>query len=260
MDYSYKSLELYIVPLRSDNYSYVIHDRNTAMTLVVDPSETEALVKFLKAHNFGLDLIIDTHHHEDHTHGNIELQEQFGATIVASAYDHDRNRIPGTLGKTLHDGDRLEFSGYFFKVLTTPGHTLGHLCLLLEGGNWLFSGDTLFGLGCGRLFEGNPSIMWESFLKLRALPDEALVFCGHEYTLANSRYAKHLNLELPGLDHYIDSLQARKKIEGRTVPSRLKDEKSFNPFLLADHPALKKFGQDPVSVFGEIRKQKDSFS
>ncbi|RYZ58631.1 MAG: hydroxyacylglutathione hydrolase [Proteobacteria bacterium] len=259
MDYRYKSLDLYMVPLRSDNYSYIIHDRETKKTLVIDPSENEALVTFIKDKGFSLDLIIDTHHHDDHTHGNISLQDMFKSEIIASRYDQDKNRIPGQVGRTLKDGDRFEFSGYHFRAISTAGHTLGHVCLLLEEANWLFSGDTLFGLGCGRLFEGTPEIMWESLQKLRALPDDSLVFCGHEYTLSNARFARHVASNLPGLKGYLDSLEKRFKEEGRTVPSRLSDEKAFNPFLLADHPFFKSLGDDPAAVFGNLRKQKDNF-
>lgn len=259
MDYSYKSLDLYMVPLRSDNYSYIIHDRDSKKTLVVDPSENEALVTFIKDKGFTLDLILDTHHHDDHTHGNISLQESFQSEIIASRYDQDKNRIPGKVTKTLKDGDRFEFSGYHFRAISTPGHTLGHVCLLLEEANWLFSGDTLFGLGCGRLFEGTPEIMWESLLKLRALPDAALVFCGHEYTLSNARFAKHVASELPGLSAYLLTLEQRYREEGRTVPSRLADEKSYNPFLLADHPFFASLGSQASGVFGNLRKQKDNF-
>lgn len=259
MDYSYQSLELYLVPLRSDNYSYVIHDRAKGQTLVIDPSETEPLIQCLKDHKFGLDMIIDTHHHDDHTQGNDGLQKEFGSTIVCSAYDREKDRIPGRVGLTLKDGDTLKFSDYSFQVLATPGHTLGHICLLLQGAHWLFCGDTLFGLGCGRLFEGTPAIMWESFKKLRALPDDALVFCGHEYTLSNARFAQHIAPELKGLDAYVETLKRRRLRDGRTVPSTLADEKAYNPFLLADHPSLASLGHDPVSVFAEIRKRKDGF-
>src|SRR6476620_5534405 len=112
MDYSYKNLDLYLVPLRSDNYSYVIHDRVKRKTLVIDPSEAKPLLKFLEDHNFGLDMIIDTHHHEDHTQGNRDLQDRFGSRIVCSAYDHGRQRIPGRIDRTLEDGDQLDFSDY----------------------------------------------------------------------------------------------------------------------------------------------------
>jgi len=260
MDFSYQTLELYIVPLRNDNYSYVIHDRASQQTLVIDPSETEPLMTFLSDRGFGLDLIIDTHHHDDHTHGNSGLQNVFGSKIVSSQYDAEKRRIPGTLEVGLNDGDRLRFSDYHFRVLTTPGHTLGHICLVLEGANWLFCGDTLFALGCGRLFEGTPGIMWESFKKLRALPDETLVFCGHEYTLANARFASHILGPLPGLQDYIKTQNTRHTVEGRTIPSRLKDEKLYNPFFLSDQPKLRSLGSDPVSVFAEVRRQKDHFS
>lgn len=259
MHYSYQNLELYLVPLRTDNYSYVIHDRAKNKTLVIDPSETEALITFLNQHKFGLDLIIDTHHHNDHTEGNIGLQKTFDSAIVCSDYDHEKNRIPGKVRQTLRDGDTLAFSDYNFQVYSTPGHTLGHICLLLEGANWLFCGDTLFALGCGRLFEGNPTTMWDSFKKLRALPDDSLVFCGHEYTLANARFAEEIMPQIPGLHAYVESQKKRQATEGRTVPSRLADEKTFNPFFLADSPIMSRLGSNPEEIFGAIRKQKDNF-
>ncbi|MBC7659326.1 MAG: hydroxyacylglutathione hydrolase [Chitinophagaceae bacterium] len=260
MDYSYKTLELFILPLRTDNYSYIIHDKATRKTLVIDPSETAPILSFLKDHAFALDLIIDTHHHDDHTQGNIELQKAYSADIAASVYDIGKERIPGHAARSLKEGETLGFGAYTFHIINTPGHTLGHMCLFLEGAEWLFSGDTLFALGSGRLFEGTPSLMWSSFLKLRHLPDTTLVFCGHEYTLSNARFAQSLPSRTPALDVYVERQTERKNREGRTIPSRLGDEKLYNPFLRADAPEFAQAGLSPEDIFGEIRKRKDNFS
>lgn len=258
MDIKYESLTLHVVPLRSDNYSYVIHDEKSGQTLVFDPSETEPLIRFLKSKNYGLGLIIDTHHHDDHTEGNVGLQKEFGAKIVASAYDVEHERISGKVNQTLKDGDSLSFGAYRFRAMTTPGHTLGHVCLYLEGAHWLFSGDTLFALGCGRLFEGSASQMWTSMKKLRELPDDTLLFCGHEYTLSNARFALSIDAS-DRLKQHIDALEKRRTTEGKTIPTRLADEKEFNPFLRADAPLFAAMGSDDDSRFAAIRKAKDNF-
>ena len=257
--YSYQTLRLTILPLRSDNYSYVIYDEATAKTLIIDPGETQAVIDWLQERNLALHWILDTHHHHDHTEGNVGLKKHFQAKIAASAYDIELGRISGDPDYKLRDGEFFTFGAYQFRILATPGHTLGHVCLFLEGAQWLFSGDTLFSLGCGRLFEGDGPMLWESFQKLATLPDETLVFCGHEYTLANARFVNHLLPDHDGFASYHEMIKARLDNEHKTIPSRLGDEKVFNPYFLSDEPSLAKWGESPSEVFSSIRSLKDKF-
>lgn len=257
--FRFENLKLTVLPLRTDNYSYVVENESTKQTLVVDPSESKPVKDWLEAHKLGLNWIVDTHHHNDHVEGNVYLKGHFKAKIAAPEYDIKKDRIPGSPDLALRDGDYFDFGNYRFRVLATPGHTLGHICLYLEEANWLFSGDTLFSLGCGRLFEGTGSMLWESFLKLRALPDETLVFCGHEYTLANAKFIEDVLPEIEGFHAHHEGERRRLDTEKKTIPARLGDEKKWNPYFLADHPSLQKYGDTPVDVFSKIRSLKDSF-
>lgn len=247
--YRYESLELHILSLRSDNYSYVIRDHASGTSLVIDPSETKAIIDFLEDRKWGLDWILDTHHHNDHIEGNPGLKKHFQAKIAAPSYDIDKGRITGGPDLALREGENFSFGEFKFRVIETPGHTLGHVSLFLEGAQWLFSGDTLFSLGCGRLFEGDAPMLWQSFQKLRKLPDESLVFCGHEYTLANAVFVESLDLDLESFQEFHEGLKTRLKEEKRTIPSRLYDEKRFNPYFLAKDS----------KTFGTYRKLKDNF-
>ncbi len=254
--FQHESLKIYQIPLRKDNYTYLLTDDDSGETLVVDPAESPECLELLEALGRPLSMILNTHHHDDHVHGNKALKERYGCRIYGSA--HDKERIPG-LSDTLKGGDTVRFAGRTLKVFDTPGHTLGHISYFLPDANWLFCGDTLFALGCGRLFEGTPEMMWQSLRTLRDLPPESLVFCAHEYTLANARFALHIAPDFPGLKEHVLTLETRLKHEGATVPTRLEKEKAFNPFLLADHPYFKSQGDTPVEVFAAIRKAKDQF-
>ncbi|MET4697251.1 hydroxyacylglutathione hydrolase [Constrictibacter sp. MBR-5] len=254
------SFEIEIVPALSDNYVYILHDPATSATAVVDPAEAQPVLDALSKRGWTLTHILNTHHHADHTAGNLELKERFGVPIVGPRAD--AARIPG-IDVQVGDGDTYTVGSQTAQVFDTPGHTTGHISFWFPDSDALFPGDTLFALGCGRMFEGNPKGFWNSLLKLRGLPDSAKIYCGHEYTQSNARFAVTVepdNAELAARAKRIDALRAEKR---RTIPSELGEEKRTNPFLRADVPELQAAvgmpGADPVDVFAEIRKRKDNF-
>ncbi len=255
----YQNLRLTIIPMRSDNYSYLLESPSTHEALLIDPSEGEALLKILNDKKIQLTHLVNTHHHSDHIDGNVLLKSQFASKIYASSYDAEQKRIPGGVDVPLKEGNTLPFAGQCFEIIETPGHTLGHISLFLKGANWLFTGDTLFSLGCGRLFEGNPEMLWTSFQKYRRLPEETLVFSGHEYTLSNARFIESLELQLKGFTIYHEELTTRRDQEGKTIPTKLGDEFQFNPYFLTANEKFRGFGTDEVDVFAKIRSRKDKF-
>ena len=243
-------LEIQIVPCLRDNYAYLV--RAGAACAVVDPSEPEPVRAALAAKGWRLTHILNTHHHLDHTGGNLALREEFGAAVVGPA--KDAARIPG-LEIGVEEKSEWQWGGYAVRVLEVPAHTRGAITFVIDGN--AFTGDTLFAMGCGRLFEGDPAMMWASLSKLMTLPDETRIYCGHEYTANNGRFA--LTLE-PGNA----ALQARMKALGAmTMPSTMKLEKATNPFLRVGQPEIRKTlgmeKEDNIAVFGEIRRRKDSF-
>jgi hydroxyacylglutathione hydrolase len=253
-------LEIQLVPLLKDNYGYLLHDPESGEAAIVDPSEPEPVLAALAQNGWRLRHILNTHHHFDHIGGNQALKAATGARIAGP--EADRHRIPD-LDTGLAEGDTYRVGTRRFRVLEVPGHTSGHIALVFDGDHALFSGDTLFALGCGRLFEGTPAQMWRSLLKLRALPGETRVYCGHEYTQSNCRFAVAVEPANPTLAARSEEI-ARLCAEGRpTIPSTIELERRTNPFLRADLPevqdAIGMAGAEPVAVFAELRRRKDSF-
>jgi hydroxyacylglutathione hydrolase len=254
------ALEIVQVPCLSDNYGYLVHDEEAGLTASIDTPEVGPLLAALEERGWALTHILNTHHHFDHAGGNLELKERTGCRIVGPAAE--AQRIPG-LDQPVGDGDRVEFGDREVRVFDVPGHTAGHIAYWFVDDGVAFVGDTLFALGCGRLFEGTAEQMWHSLSKLMALPEETRIYCAHEYTQANARFALSVDPENPDLvarAAEIDRLRA----EGRpTVPSTLGEELRTNPFLRATEPSLQKQlgleGADPVAVFAETRKRKDQF-
>jgi hydroxyacylglutathione hydrolase len=253
-------LEIALVPCLKDNYAYLLHDRATRATGVVDPSEAAPVLAALERHGWTLSHILNTHHHWDHTGGNPELKERTGAKVVGPR--PDQARIPG-IDIALDEGERWRLGEAEAEIFFIPGHTRGHIAFWFPESKALFCGDTLFAVGCGRLFEGTPQQMWRSLGKLRALPPETRVFCGHEYTQANIRFALTVepdNAELRARASAVDRARARGM---PTIPSTIGEERATNPFLRADEAAVAAgvglAGADPVAVFAEVRRRKDSF-
>ena len=179
-------LDVVQIPALSDNYIYLAHDADTGATAVVDPSEAAPVIAVLEEKGWSLSHILNTHHHMDHIGGNAELKAKYNATLVGPKADSHRI---SDMDVTLSEGDTYDFAGHVAQVFETPGHTSGHITLWFAEDKALFCGDTLFVLGCGRVFEGTMDQMWESLDKLRALPDDAVVYCAHEYTQANAKFA-----------------------------------------------------------------------
>jgi hydroxyacylglutathione hydrolase len=254
------ALEIVLVPALSDNYVYLLHDADTGDTAVVDPAEAPPVEAALAARGWKLTHILNTHHHMDHVGGNQELKAKWGCPIIGPRAETSRIESMDVL---VSEGDSYAVGTQTAQVFEVPGHTTGHIAFWFKTSDALFCGDTLFALGCGRMFEGNPPGFWNSLLKLRALPDATRVYCGHEYTQSNARFAVAIdpnNAALKARAAEIDALRAAGK---GTIPSLLGQEKAINPFLRADDPALQAAvgmaGADTIAVFAEIRKRKDNF-
>jgi hydroxyacylglutathione hydrolase len=247
------------IPVLRDNYVYLLHDAETGATGAVDPSVAEPVLRALGETGWRLTHILNTHHHPDHTGGNLAIKQATGAVIVGPRADRDR--IPG-IDVEVGEGDRYAVGSQMAQVFDVPGHTRGHIAFWFVGSRALFCGDTLFLMGCGRLFEGTPDQMWRSLGKLRGLPPETRVYCGHEYTQSNARFALTVepdNAALAARSRRVDALRAEGK---STVPGTMAEEIATNPFLRADQPALQATAGalgDPVATFAAIRRRKDSF-
>lgn len=254
------TLEIKQVPTRTDNYVYLFRDPESGQVGIVDPSDAEPVIAALEEAGWTPTHIINTHHHGDHTGGNLEIKEKYDVTIVGPRADHDR--IAG-IDIDVGDGDIFEFGSETATVFDTPGHTRGHIAYHFANSKALFCGDTLFALGCGRVFEGTMEQMWASIEKLRALPDDTRVFCAHEYTQANARFALTVETTNDALKDYVREIDDKRERDEPTVPSLLGREKETNPFLRADigsvAAAVGLDPADPVSVFAEVRTRKDNF-
>lgn len=253
-------LDVRQIPVLKDNYVYLVRESETGAVAVVDPAVSEPVLAEAERLGWRITHILNTHHHNDHVGGNRAIKEVTGCTIVGPRADKDR--IPG-IEIEVGDGDVYEFGAARAEVFDVPGHTRGHIAFWFADDGALFCGDTLFALGCGRLFEGTPAQMWESLGKLKALPDEAKVYCAHEYTQANARFALSLGEDNADLTARAAEIDRTRAADRPTVPSTLGEEKRTNPFLRADEAslaaALSMRDAAPVDVFAEVRRRKDDF-
>jgi len=248
--------QIEIVPCLSDNYAYLV--KSGASCAVVDPSEPEPIRAALARTGWKLTHILNTHHHLDHTGGNLALKQETGAVIVGPG--KDAARIPG-LDVGVDEASGWEFDGRKVQVLEVPAHTSGAITFVIDGN--AFTGDTLFAMGCGRLFEGDPAMMWNSLSKLMTLPDDTKVWCGHEYTQSNGRFALTVEPGNAALAARMEEVNTARAKGAPTVPSTMGLEKQTNPFLRPGNAEIRKnLGMEKagtVAVFGEIRARKDSF-
>lgn len=239
----YTSIE--IIPILNDNYAYVLTASN-GKTAIIDPGESEPVIQFCKNKNISPDYIFLTHHHGDHINGAKQLKQIYDCEIFGPGMEKDKI---GILDHLLDENSTIEFGDEMAQIIETPGHTKGHIVYYFPHSKILLSGDTLFVMGCGRIFEGTMEDMYQSLTKLSALPDDTRIYCGHEYTLANAKFAADYypkDKEIEKRLNVISNLRAKQKI---TIPSTIKEEKETNPFLRATS-SIK---------FAEIRRAKDQF-
>lgn len=253
-------LQIYQFPALKDNYGYLIHDSATGATAAIDTPEAGAILNALETTGWKLTHILNTHHHFDHAGGNAELKAKTGCMIVGPKGEKDL--IPG-IDCAVGEGDIVEVGNARARVIDVPGHTRGHVAYHFADDHVVFVGDTLFALGCGRLFEGTPAQMWTSLGKLMALPDDTTVYCAHEYTQSNARFALTVephNAALAARAKEIDEKRARGEW---TVPTTIALEKATNPFLRTASADLRAtvglVNAADVDVFAETRSRKDNF-
>lgn len=253
-------LDIRQIPVLDDNFIYLAREPNTNSVAVVDPALAAPVLDEAKRLGWSITHILNTHHHPDHVGGNLEIKEATGCTIIGPADDPDR--IPG-MDVQVKDGDTYALGDASALVFFVPGHTRGHIAYWFKDSDALFCGDTLFSIGCGRLFEGTPAQMWTSLQRLRELPPSTHIYCAHEYTEANIRFAVTVepdNAALRKREADVRELRAKGKF---SIPTVLGEECAANPFLRADSPelaaAIGMTGREPVDIFTEVRRRKDNF-
>jgi len=251
-------LDVVLLPCLSDNYCVLLHARDSGETAAIDAPDAGAIRAALNERNWRLNEIFVTHHHTDHTAGIAELKGHYGARVTGPEAEADR--IPG-LTRTVAGGSRFDFAGHPIEVIETPGHTLGHVTYYLPDDDLAFTGDTLFSLGCGRIFEGDPQMMWESVSKIAELPGDTRIYCGHEYTLSNARFAATVEPENEALTSRIAEVEALRADSKPTLPTTIDVEKATNPFLRPQSPMIRaRLGMQMArdwEVFAKLRQLKN---
>lgn len=238
-------LNIHQIPVLNDNYVYVLHCQESGAVAVIDPGETDPVIDFLEQHSLKPDYILNTHHHWDHTNGNEALRQKYGSQIIAPKNEARIDNV----GQALGQGDHIKIGNAEAEIIATPAHTKTHICFYFQNDKAVFCGDTLFSIGCGRLFEGTAKDMFAAMQKLKNLPDDVRVYCGHEYTQSNIKFAKTVlpnNQALAEYSHKVDDLRSKGQ---PTVPSLMGVEKKANPFMLAE----------TAEQLGEYRSLKDNF-
>lgn len=251
-------LEIHQFPCLSDNFGVLIHDAASNVTASIDAPTASAVDAALAAKGWTLTHILTTHHHADHTDGNLELKGKTGCTIIGPRAESQR--IPG-IDKSVGQGDTFKFGGFDVQVLDTPGHTAGHISYYIPAAKVAFVGDTLFAIGCGRVIEGNAQMMWNSLKKLMALPPDTTVYCGHEYTQSNARFALTIEPDNAALLARSKAIDAQRVAGQATLPTTIGEELATNPFLRPHIPAIQQrlnmAGRPEWEIFGEIRERKN---
>ena len=253
-------LDISIIKCLSDNYSYLIRDKETNLVGVVDPSEFDPIDLEIGKTYKKLDFILNTHHHNDHVGGNMDLKKKYNSKIICSSYDEEK--IPGQDIKK-SDGDQFSFGETDFEIMHIPGHTLGHIAFYSKQANVIFTGDTLFSLGCGRIFEGTFKQMFGSLEKIKNLPKNTLLYCGHEYTEKNGQFCISIDKENTKLKNRIEDVKSKTQKKLPTLPIALGEEIETNIFLRCDDEKiknnLKMNNGSKLEVFTKLRNLKDKF-
>ena len=252
-------IDIVTVACRSDNYAFLV--RSGDRTALVDAPEAEPILAELDRRGWALDELWLTHHHADHVEGLPGLKDRFPDLHVTGA-KADMERLP-SLNRTVEDGDSFNFDGNSVHIMDVSGHTVGHIAFHMPDASAAFTADSLMALGCGRIFEGTPQMMWTSLTRLMDLPDDTVVYSGHEYTLNNARFAMTIEPDNADLQERVKRVEKAREEDRFTVPSTLAEEKATNPFLRAHLSQVKEAismgGADDVAVFAEIRSRKDNF-
>jgi hydroxyacylglutathione hydrolase len=252
--------QIYLFPCLKDNFGVLIHDPESGATAAIDAPEAAPVEAALKKTGWRLSDILVTHHHADHTQGIGEIKSQHKCRVVAPRAEAARI---AHVDETVGEGDTVRVGGLQGKVIDTPGHTAGHISYFFAADKLAFVGDTLFSIGCGRVIEGNPEMMWQSLLKLRGLPDDTQFYCGHEYTDANIRFAKTIEPNNKALNARAEQVTQLLGAGKATIPATIGAEKAENPFLRADNAEVAKSlgldGSPAWKVFAEIRERKNRF-
>ena len=253
-------LEILIIKCRTDNYSYLIKDKKTNLVGVVDPSEFETVDIEINKNYKKLDFILNTHHHFDHIGGNQELKKKYNSKIVASKIDE--SRIP-SIDIKVNERDNFEFGKTNFKVILIPGHTKGHIAFYSQLEKVVFTGDTLFSLGCGKIFEGTHKQMFESLNKIKNLPPDTKIYCGHEYTKKNLEFCMKYEINNKFLLRKLNWIKSQLNKKEPTIPTSLEEELKTNIFLRCNEPSLKNAlgmnGSSDEEIFKKLRDLKDQF-
>lgn len=252
------AVDIRLVPCLSDNYAVLLHDKDSNITAVIDAPDAAPIEQALDAAHWKLDQILITHHHSDHVDGIPALKKKFGATVIGP----HGGAIP-LIDTEVGEGDTVKVGSLTARVLETPGHTADHIVYIFDKEKLLFAADTLFVLGCGRAFEKPAAVLWQSLLKLRDLPGDMKLYCGHEYTLGNARFAVTVDPKNAALKTRLADIEAARQAGKPTVPSTMAEEYATNPFLRADDPqvaeAVGMKGADAGAVFTELRERKNNF-
>lgn len=256
-----KNENVVMIPIYSDNYVFIYKCPKTQKCAIIDPGLAKPVLEYIDEHKLQVEKILLTHHHWDHITGVDEIREKTGADVVGNV--KDQARLP-KLDLAISPGDKVRVGETVFQTIELNGHTIGHIAYHAANPNGaLFSGDTLFAMGCGRRYEGSPEQMWDSLLRIRNLPKETLVFCTHEYTLANSKFC---SLTFPDISSYAEqtpNIEERIRQEGKSIPFTLAEEIRRNPFLNCDSPkiaeALNLNSKPAHEVFAHLRRLKDEF-
>ena len=253
-------MNIEIIPCLNDNYSYLINDDETNTVAIIDPSEFSPCDKKINQRFKKLDFILNTHHHFDHVGGNTELKKKYGSKILG--FEKDQKRIPA-IDILLKDGQEFKIGNLNFKTIFIPGHTLGHIAFYFENEKVVFTGDTLFSLGCGRVFEGTYKQMFDSLNKIKSLPEDTKVYCGHEYTKNNLGFCLQFNPNNNYLKEKEKVIETKIKDKKPTIPSTIKDEIQTNIFLRCDDldvkDALNLKKASDLDIFTKLRDLKDNF-